>query len=280
VLSGLTFATAILYLVLAALAWSRGSLATAQAGPAIVPASNASWQRFAVPVALVLHAAVLYESLFGHESINLGLGNAISLIVWLTVLIYWIGSFFYDVGALQALVLPVAGVGALAAFFLPSHRVLGLTETPALAAHLVFSLAAYSLFTIASLHAVMMSVLERGLHHGTLPRVLRDAPPLMAMETMLFHIIGLGFIFLTFGLITGFVFSDVLFGKALTYPHNVHKVVFAGISWLVFAGLLLGRKIYGWRGRVAVRWTLTGFAMLLLAYVGSKFVLEVILQRA
>src|SRR4029079_15060118 len=95
-------------------------------------------------------------------------------------------------------------------------------------------------------------------------------------ENLLFRIIWAGFILLTLTLVSGVVFSEELFGRAAQFNH---KTVFGVLSWIVFALLLGGRFIYGWRGRIAVRWTLAGFLMLVLAYVGSKFVLEVILGR-
>ena len=88
--------------------------------------------------------------------------------------------------------------------------------------------------------------------------------------------IGAAFVLLTCTLVTGIVFSESLFGQALQFDH---KTLFALFSWVTFAGLLAGRYLYGWRGRLAVRWTLTGFVLLLLAYVGSRFVLEVLLGR-
>jgi ABC-type uncharacterized transport system permease subunit len=135
---------------------------------------------------------------------------------------------------------------------------------------------AYGLFVIALLHATLMAVAERQLHRrGRL--AFPHLPPLLTLETLLFRMIGAAFVFLTLTLVTGIVFSETLFGRAL---RSDHKTVFALLSWLIFGLLLAGRWRYGWRGRTALRWTLTGFVMLLLAYVGSRFVLEVLLQRA
>ena len=103
-----------------------------------------------------------------------------------------------------------------------------------------------------------------------------DLPPLLTMEAMLFRLIHVAFLLLTVTLVSGIFFSEDLFGRALRFDH---KTVFAMLSWLIFVALLLGRHLRGWRGRIALRWTLTGFAALLLAYVGSRFVLEVILGR-
>jgi ABC-type uncharacterized transport system permease subunit len=135
---------------------------------------------------------------------------------------------------------------------------------------------AYSLFTIASLHVLLMALVERRLHGGSVPPVLRSLPPLLTMEQLLFRIIGAGFLLLTLSLGSGMLFSDEMFGKPLQFTH---KTIFAILSWIIFGALLVGRRLRGWRGRIALRWTLTGFLMLVLAYIGSKFVLEVILHR-
>jgi ABC-type uncharacterized transport system permease subunit len=123
---------------------------------------------------------------------------------------------------------------------------------------------------------LLMALLERRLHGGELPAALQKLPPLLTMETLLFRIITAGFLLLTLTLATGMMYSEELFGKALSFNH---KTVFAVLSWFIFGLLLGGRRFYGWRGRMALRWTLAGFAALLLAYVGSRFVLEVILRR-
>ena len=240
---------------------------------------NSNWMKWAVLAGIVLHGMVLERVMFGEEGINLGLGNAVSLIVWLTVLIYWLGSWVYPIASLQMYILPVAAVGILVTMLLPSQRLLSLAGRPALAAHLIMSLLAYSMFTIAALHALLTSALDRGLRRGTLPLALRGAPPLIAMESLLLRIIQVGFILLTLALASGFLFSEQVFGKAITFPHNAHKVVFGVLSWAIFGAFLVGHRFYGWRGRTAAMLTLVGFGLLLISYVGSKFVLEVILKR-
>ena len=142
--------------------------------------------------------------------------------------------------------------------------------------HLALAMIAYGMFTIAALHALLMTLMERRLHGGTIVGPLAALPPLLTMERLLFRVILAGFAFLTLTLLTGIVFSETLFGRAMKFDH---KTVFAVVSWFIFAALLAGRYFYGWRGRIALRWTLAGFVALLLAYVGSRFVLEVILRR-
>lgn len=225
---------------------------------------------------LVLHGFLLAQGIFGGGGFNLGVVNALSLIVWLTLLVYWVARFFYPVGCLQALVLPLAALAVLLPVIFPVQHPLGNTELFAFKAHISAAMLAYSLFTIAALHAVLISQVEKRLHHAALPRVLQNLPPLLTMETLLFRMIAAGFVLLTVTLASGVLFSEEIFGKA--WQMN-HKVLFGFFSWIVFAMLLWGHHFHGWRGRVAVRWTAGGFALLLLAYLGSKFVIEVLLQR-
>jgi ABC-type uncharacterized transport system permease subunit len=231
---------------------------------------------YAVVLPLVIHGGLLARSIFAADGLHLGLANALSAILWLTVLVYWLGNFFYRLDGLQALVLPLAAVAVVLPALMPDARALPNTEPAAFKVHLLIALLAYSLFTIASLHVALMALLERRLHDGTLTQLQQRLPPLLTMEALLFRIIWAGFILLTLTLASGVVFSEELFGKAAPFTH---KTVFGVVSWLIFAALLAGRHVYGWRGRIAVRWTLAGFLALVLAYIGSKFVLEVLLGR-
>jgi ABC-type uncharacterized transport system permease subunit len=267
-------ANALLYTALAIYFWrTRWVAATPNA---IHTGLSPSVEHYVVLAPLALHALLLGRSLFAYDGLHLGFANALSAILWLTVLIYWIGNFFYRLDGLQALVLPLAAAAVLLPAVMPPVRTLPNTELLAFKIHLLIALLAYSLFTIASLHVLLMALLERRLHDGALTQVLQKLPPLLTMEALLFRIIWAGFILLTLTLGTGVIFSEELFGKAAAFSH---KTVFGVISWLIFAALLTGRHVYGWRGRVAVRWTLAGFLTLVLAYIGTRFVLEVILGR-
>lgn len=225
---------------------------------------------------LALHGYLLYDSLFAADQFRLGLINSVSLILWLTMLVYWIGCFFYPIISLQTLVLPLAAIGALLPALFPETHGEARTVSLAFEAHVVVSMMAYSLFTIAVLHAGLMSIVEKRLHHAMLPSAMRELPALLTMETLLFHIIAAGFVLLTLTLASGMVFSEELFGKPWRFSH---KMLFGFASWGVFGILLAGHYIYGWRGRTAIRWTVSGFIFLLLAYVGTQFVLEVLLHR-
>jgi len=266
--------SALLYAAMAVYFW-RLHWSAAAATPTMTHTRDTA-ERVSMLVTLGVHAAALFGAMFSGNTLRIGVGDAISAILWLTVLIYWLGSLFYRLEGLQALIMPVAAVAALLPALLPAAQPLPNTELLVFKLHLLIAMLAYSLFTIASLHVLLMAMLDRRLHQGSLPAGLQKLPPLLTMETLLFRIIWAGFAMLSLTLVSGVVFSEELFGMAARLSH---KTVFGILSWLVFGALLCGRHFYGWRGRIAVRWTLTGFLMLVLAYLGSKFVLEVLLGR-
>ncbi|WP_376696452.1 cytochrome C assembly family protein [Wenzhouxiangella sp. EGI_FJ10305] len=141
--------------------------------------------------------------------------------------------------------------------------------------HIVSSLMAYSLLSIAAINALMLAAQDYALRHPRLVRRLEFLPPLAVIETIMFRLILGGWVLLTLSLASGTLFIDNLFAQ-----HLVHKSALSIISWLLFGFLLLGRWRLGWRGRRAVRWTLIAMAVLALAYFGSKLVLEVLLDRS
>ena len=233
-------------------------------------------ERSGVLVPLALHGWLLYQGIFAAPELRFGFAQALSAMLWLAVLIYWIESRFLELEGMQAPILALAAVCAPLPALFPGLAGAPYTHSTEFRLHLVLAMVAYGMFTIAALHALLMTLMERRLHGGALAGPLAALPPLLTMERLLFQIILAGFVFLTLTLATGIAFSETLFGRAMKFDH---KTVFAVASWLIFAALLAGRYLYGWRGRVALRWTLVGFVALLLAYVGSRFVLEVILRR-
>jgi|SRR5579871_3594651 len=236
----------------------------------------ASTLRLALIVPLALHGVTLYSDLFSHDELRFGFSQALSAMMWLAVGIYWMESFFLRLDALQAFVLPLAAIAVVLPAVFPGFYARDQGDNFGFRIHLATAMAAYSLFTIAALQASFMALVEKRLHRATLRGVLAQVPPLLTLERVLFRMIFAGFILLTLALVTGVFFSEEVFGRALRFDH---KTVFAILSWLIFAGLILGRWRYGWRGRTALHWILAGFLSLLLAYVGSRFVLEVILAR-
>jgi ABC-type uncharacterized transport system permease subunit len=261
--------SAVLYALLAW--WQARRLAVA--GP---DAATPGVWRVAPLLPLAIHTWALGALMFEGGALHLGAGVALSAIAWLCVLIYGAGGLVWRLDGLQPPILFVGAMASLVAAWLPAGRAIANTGSVFFQSHVLMSIAAYSLFTIASVQALLMSAVERRLHSGTVSAGLRHVPPLMALESVLFRLIAAGFVLLTASLGSGMLFSEALFGQPLQFTH---KIVFGILSWLIFGTLLAGRAWRGWRGRIAVRGTLAGFVVLLLAYVGSRFVLEVILQR-
>lgn len=295
--------TALLYGTLASAAWARnggrggleaqaaaGAMAGGQPHSATVllpppPTSDAApaWWRWTLLAALAAHGFLLHETIFPANSMVFGFAYALSAMLWLGVGIFWIESLFFSLAGLGLLVMPVALVGSLLPLVFPGTQILGYAASPLFKLHFAIANVAYGLFTLAAFHAILMLAAERRLHTinrpaeaGWLSRWLDLLPPLLTLEKLLFRLIGAGFVLLTLTIASGVLFSEQLFHRAF---HFDHKNVFAVLSWAMFGGILVGRRFYGWRGRVALRWVMAAFAILLLAYVGSRFVLEVILHR-
>ncbi len=256
--------------------WGAGNRARGDDAGTVAAATPANWERPAILAPLLLHALLLYEVLFGAPELRFGFGLALSIILWLAVSIYWLERHFLNLEGMQPVLLTAAAVCSLLPLPFPGLVSPAYTHTVEFRIHLSLGMLAYSLFTIAALQALLMTLLERRLRGHAVAGPLASLSPLLTMESVLFKLIAVGFVLLTLTLITGAVFSESIFQQAMKFNH---KTLFALISWLIFAALLAGRTLYGWRGRKALRWTLSGFSALLLAYVGSRFVLEVVLSR-
>lgn len=142
-------------------------------------------------------------------------------------------------------------------------------------AHIFTSVIAFGVLSVAGVYAVFISVIDHLLRRHSFNKLVQTLPALDTLESLLFHLIKIGFAVLTIALATGLVYVDDLFGQ-----HLAHKTILSIFAWLIFALLLWGRWKRGWRGRVAVRMTLAGIALLLLSYFGSKLVLEILLERS
>jgi ABC-type uncharacterized transport system permease subunit len=238
-------------------------------------------------VALLVHGFLLHTTIFPQNAMVFGFAFALSAMFWLGAGIYWIESFFFPLDGLRLLVLPLACVASIMPLLFGGVRVLPYAAAPMFKLHFVIANIAYGLFAIAALHAVLMLMVERRLQNmrgvarhasnGWLSSWLDTLPPLLTLEKLLFRLIGAGFVLLTLTLLSGVAFNEQLVDRAFKLDH---KTVFAILSWLMFGALLTARRVSGWRGRAALRWVLASFASLLLAYVGSRFVFEVLLHRA
>ena len=225
-------------------------------------------------LAVALHAIVLYTSLVTEAGLNLGFYNAISLLLWFIALLLLLASLKSPIENVGIALLPLAALALLLETFLPSDHVINTDMAAGLGIHILTSLLAYAVLTLAAVQAILVAVQHQHLHSRHPGGFIRALPPLETMESLLFQMISVGITLMGISLLSGFITLEDMFAQ-----HQVHKTVFSIIAWLVFAILLWGRWRYGWRGRVAIRWTLVGFTALLLAYIGSKLVQEIFLGR-
>ncbi|GLR14122.1 hypothetical protein GCM10007907_29120 [Chitinimonas prasina] len=238
------------------------------------PATRLKLEHSLLGLLLLLHAPLAFTPLIGLAP-HFGAREALGMLTWIAVLIYWTAAFLIKLEGLQVILLPVATVSLGASLLMPAGHPTPWLSAPLMQAHFAIAMLAYGFFAVAAGLAVLMRLADRQLHQPG-RGLLSQLPPLLALERLLFSTLALGFVLLTATLVTGTVFSEALFHKAVTFNH---KTLFSLAAWLVFAALLWGRQTRGWRGRIAVNWTLTGFTLLLLAYIGSRFVLDALLQH-
>jgi len=228
----------------------------------------------AVWLAWITHGALLALGLSGPQA-RFGFAPALSLTAWLVGLVYAIEGFVYprfnkpwltsvlgSACVLLALLFPGAELNPNGSAWLPLHFALGI--------------ASYGLFAIAVAHAWLMTRAEARIRHAS---DVQTGLPILTMERLTFRFVTVGFILLSATLLAGLLFGGQLYGSAHALQLN-HKTIFAFLSWATFAVLMTGRSRFGWRGRQAVRVLYIGSGLLLLAYVGSRFVMEVVLGKS
>lgn len=240
----------------------------------------AVWQRLGVRparllmlLAWVLHAAVLALNMLDGAP-RFGFAAALSTTAWLVGAVYAIETQYYPQLRIRRVMCVLAAVSVLLPLFFPGgelHR----EASVWLPLHLALGVACYGLFGAAVVHAWMMGRAEARMR---LVSQTDSGVPLLTLERLTFRFVVAGFILLTATLLVGVVFGEALYGPGRGWRFD-HKSVFSVLSWLTFAALLLGRARYGWRGRRAVRVLYAGAGLLFLAYVGSRFVTEVVLGR-
>ena len=253
-------------------------LALAAAAAYAVPAAATRYisehaARLALLAAWFLHAFTLGLGLVG-ETPRFGFAPALSVTAWLVLTVYAVEQKFFP--RLQAR-WALAGLGTAAvllALAFPGTP-LQAAASPWLPLHWALGIASYGLFAAAVVHAWLMTRAEREIRQAAEPHT---GVPLLTLERLTFRFVGAGFVLLSATLLAGLVFSERLYGPGHAWRWD-HKTVFSVLSWLAFALLLLGRSRFGWRGRKAVRMLYAGALLLLLSYVGSRFVLEVVLGR-
>ncbi len=267
--STIAFSAAILlYAAAAAFAW-RSPLLAASANTLATP-----WVSL-LASAIACHFAGLGLVWLGLGYIDLSFSMAGALLAGLIMLIYFLwGRGLHIEQLLARAVAPVALIFAALPVLFFVEPAGAQPRSWLLQLHIFVALLGYVLFTIASFHALLMATSEQALHSGKHADLMAVLPPLMRLEGLLFGLLWGAFALLTLTVISGFAFSEALFGQPFKLSN---KNIFALLSWMVFATLLFGRVRFGWRGMRAVRFTLLGFGFLVLSYLGSKFLLEVMM---
>jgi len=304
----------LLYALAWRLAWPR-ALVTTPGDQSTVPVSSQTGgsvlpQRWIVLVALLIQGVSLVLPVADGDP-HFGFAHVLSAAIWLALGILWLESLAVPMGALWLLVLPLAVAVAWLPGVFPGSPI-SLPDAPLFVPHLLLGVCAYSFMTLAALQSILMAMAERALQAparfgflaggqtlgtsagnsagtssgpsagsssttaGAWGAWLDGLPPLLTLERLLFRLITAGFVFLSLTVLTGIVFSESAFGRPFRLDH---KTVFTLLAWSLFATLLIGRRLHGWRGRTALRFTLGGFTLLMFAYAGSRFVFEVILNR-
>lgn len=229
--------------------------------------------RLLAALGLLLHIPVVVQLVGQTPGLLPGFTTSATLLMAVVVNVVLVASLFKPVLNAGIALFPLAGIALMAATWLPSqsgHSGL----TPGILMHAISSALAFAVLAIAAAQAVLVGLQNQALRHHHIRGIVQSLPPLTTMERVLFELVWVGIILLTLSIISGLLFLDNFFAQ-----HLAHKTVLSLLAWVIFTALLIGRYRFGWRGMRAVRWTLGGCAILVLAYFGSKFVLEVVLNR-
>ena len=224
-------------------------------------------------LALAAHALGLRLLLIDDGALLLDFFNAASLLAAAVIALTLLAGLRMPVHNLLVLLFPLGALTALLAPLAPAGTAQPIQEAPGILAHILLSVLAYGLLTIAVLQSLLLLLQNHQLKHKHPRGIIRTFPPLQTMESLLFGFLWTGWALLSLSLLSGMLFLDDLFAQ-----HLAHKTLLACLAWLVFGVLLWGRHRLGWRGATAIRWTLAGFLLLMLAYFGSKLVREFILH--
>lgn len=226
-------------------------------------------------LAVLLHGLTVFNPLTWPPQLDFGFLSTLSLVIFLINLMLLVGTLFKPIDKLVIVTFPLGSLVLALKTLL--HEGGHPIDSPSveLELHIFSSLVAFSFLSISAIQAMLIALQDACLRKRDPGGVvIRSLPSLQSMETLLFQLIGAGLLFLTVSLASGFLFLEDMFAQ-----HLAHKTLLSILAWCLFASLLLGRLRFGWRGPMAIRWTLGGFLALLLAYFGSKLVLELILRK-
>lgn len=269
-----------IFYVLAAVLYLAAAFGIYKSFQAETP-TNTFWIRPVILAGLMIQAFLIYEALFTHGTPHFGMALALSITLFTCTLLLLIETFFSKISGMLIFVLPLAAVGMLLPLILPGTPLGPETATFSFRMHLLLAILAYSLMTMALVQAILLAAAHNTLHQKKLSDEPKEGtvslfermPSVIEMEKILFRLIWAGFIVLTVAIVFGLVYSQDIFGQAFRFDH---KTIVTFMSWLIFGILLLGHHFMGWRGKFAARWTVIGFTLLMISYIGVRFVQEVV----
>ena len=218
----------------------------------------------------VFQTIALYQLLHGPDGINLGLLNIASLSTLMVTIVVLLSSLRKPSESLFLFILPFTSLTVLLAWLAPVDHIIWRPPS-IMVVHVLLSVLAYGILLVAAFQALMLSYQERQLKKHHRRRLMSALPPLQTMEKLLFEYVAVGLLLLSLSLLSGFMFLDGMFSAGI-----LHKTILSLFAWCLFATLLAGRWIYGWRGQTAMRWTVAGVLLLITAYFGWRLVLEIL----
>ena len=219
-----------------------------------------------ISLALLLHA-FSFTNFLTETGVSFSLANSASFMSWLIALLLLLATITKPVQALGVLVYPLTAITFLLSLIFPdiNNKII----TPKVASHVLLSITAYAMLALVLCQSILLKIQKKYLHKHQINNFINKLPALQTMEKLLLQNLKIGFYLLTLSLISGLIFIDDFFAQ-----HLAHKTVLSFIAWLIFAILIFGRKLFGWKSRQTINFIQTGFVLLIISYFGSKFVLE------
>ena len=229
--------------------------------------------RILCSIAVLFHLLTTAQVHHNFQNIDISVSAMSISVSALIATLFLLGTFSYPIKRLGLIVIPAIVITLVFAILWDSESKSLSNQNPLSIAHMIASIISYALLTLATLQAILFAIQEKLIKQKSSSRLLMTLAPLETMESILFRLIAIGFLFLTLTLISGIFFSQAVFGQAFVFKHHVVLTV---MGWLTFLVLLIGRLQNGWRGKKVVIWTLAGFILIQLGYFGTKMVLEVL----
>ena len=271
----LSVITLILYLLGTYLFWRRiqRSDQSSDQAQGDLSSSRGGYILFAVGLG-ILHGWLLITVLKDNGDINLALGNIFSLVCLMTVVMFSLGALFRQITNLGIIVLPIGFLGLVASSYAPGPAWV-LDQAPTILwLHLFIAILAFGFLCIAAVQATLLFLQEKKLQSGSPGSLFPALPAIQTMESNMVQVTLLGVILLTVNIFIGVMTSLQVHGKAIEFNHHILLSI---LAWIGFSALLIGRRLFGWRGQVAAKWTLIAFFVLILAYFGTRIVTSIIL---